>query len=372
MNTMWIEIKKFIKSNFKVTIIGSVILGTIFAVFISFLNRESTDVSENVQNEETEFSVAYFQYYVERPDGVSFTNLNIIKEYFTRDDLLEEMSTELNLSLEQVALEEEEGFNILGDLEFEESDEISEDMLLDIDTLMEINNDFILLNMYRGETSHLYTFTVTSNNESRNLEISEYFYDFVSNDKVPFYQDKNIYLFAEPQLAEDKIRIDDTVEIDTENEEENSLVLNLIASYILAFILVLGFYVLKSLFSNKLIYSFSYLWSENHLFFLFDPMLGNKNELTQFLSYPENREKIIITEQELSNNLENLLSVNNFNLETNLSVYHNVTDVKLDSEVEEIILLVNEGETSRKWYKEQQKLLSIYNHAIVKIVQMNK
>src|SRR5699024_8141196 len=123
-----------------------------------------------------------------------------------------------------------------------------------------------------------------------------------------------------------------TIEIETANEGQNSLVLSLIASYVLAFILVLGFLVVKILFSSKLTYSFSYLWNENHLFLLFDPTKDNKDELTQFLRYPQSKNKIILTEEGLPSDFRKVLSESNFNLESDFSVYNNLVDIKINTE----------------------------------------
>src|SRR5690625_3359851 len=106
MNTTWIEIKKFIYNNIQKIIISSVILGTIFAALIFFLSGSTKDIPDEVVEDEIEYSPAYFQYYVEREDGVSFTNTDIIKEYFTRNAFLVEMSNDLDLPLDNLLLKD--------------------------------------------------------------------------------------------------------------------------------------------------------------------------------------------------------------------------------------------------------------------------
>ena len=136
MNTTWNEIKKFINNNIQKIIISSAILGTLFAGLIFFLSKSSEDIPDEVLEDEIEYSTAYFQYYVEREDGVSFTNTDIIKEYFTRNDFLVEMSNDLDLPLDKLLLEDGDNFIIVGGLEEEELEEENENTTLDLDEIM--------------------------------------------------------------------------------------------------------------------------------------------------------------------------------------------------------------------------------------------
>lgn len=369
MNSIWIEVKKFIKHNFKKIITYSLILGTVLGALLFFLNREPASNLDSQGNKITENSVAHFQYYSEREDGSALTNLSVVREYFSREEIIEDWANEFDIPKENIAIEDELIFSDELALELENSEEIEE--VDDVVAISDEDKDIVNINMYKGDYSHLFTLTVTSQDEQLSLDIAEYYYNLIDNDEVPFYHDKHVYIFTEPKISESLIRVDDTVEI--ELTENNSVgVINIIVGYILSFILVTSIYILGSLFSNKLYYSFSYLWDEKHLFLLFDPEQNNTKELTQFLSYPEAKEKVLLSENKISDNIYNLLSQSlPINVDS-LPVHHNVTDFNMNQGIDEIVILVNEGKTSRKWYKEQQNLLSIYNHALVKIVQINK
>lgn len=366
MNSLWIEVKKFIKNNIKKIIIYTIVLGTILGLILFFMNRRPSDSIDSQGNSNTETSVAYFQYYSEREDGSALTNLSVVREYFSREEIIEDWADEFGVPKENIAIEDEFIFTDEVELALENNQEIDEE-----EVIFEEDQDIVNLNMYKGDYSHLFTLTITSQDEQLSLDIAEYYYELLENNEIPFYHDKNVYIFKEPKISENLIRVDDTVEI--ELTESNSIsVINIIVGYILSFAIVTGIIVIQSLFSKKLSYSFSYLWDEKHLFLLFDPKQNNKNELTQFLSYPDTKEKVILSENEVSETLSKLLSQSLLTNKGPLPVYNNVTDFNMNQGLEEIIILVNEGETSRKWYKEQQNLLSIYNHALVKIVQINK
>lgn len=359
MKSIWIEIRKFIKSNMLRIILTSLMLGTVFAVLLLFLNKDSegNQTGEDTQNKEA--TIAYIQYYSEREDGTPLTNLSVVREYFAREDLVKEWAEELDIPLENISFE---GKLLLND----EKDTINE--TLDEETLENSDEDTVNINMYKAEYSHLFTLTADSPSESKSFEIVKFYFDLLENEEIPFYQDKNVYIFQEPKLMEGLIRVDETMDIEVEAPTSINM-LSIIAAYVLSFILVLGLFILKTLFSNELVYSFSYLWDESHSFLLFSPNDNNFDELQQFLKYPSNK-KVYLMETPLSDNylsyFERIYPVKE------LTVFSSLSEADLNNPIDEIILLVSEGETKRKWYKEQQKLLSIYNESNVKIVQLNK
>lgn len=363
MKSIWIEIRKFIKYNFKKVVLYSLILGTIFAAVLLLLNRNNQGPQTGRDNQDRDTSVSYFQYYSEREDGSALTNLSVVREFFTRESVMKDWSRRLDVPLENIAVE---GELMFVDDELEDTEVVSGEQAESVRTVDP--EDIVNINMYKGDYSHLFTLTVTSQSETKSLEIVEYYFDLIENDEVPFYENKNIYVFQEPQIMENLIRVDDMVEIEIEKPTSVSIV-NIVVGYVLSFIIVVGLFVLKSLFSGKLLYSFSYLWDEKQSFLLYSPKYNNVDELQQFIKYPDNN-KVYLTEDHLSDTQYKDLS--GINILSESMIYQNLTEVNLNDPIDEIILLVVEGETSRKWYREQQRLLSIYNESQIKIVQLNK
>lgn len=371
MNTTWIEIKKFIRYNSKRIFLGTLILGTLIFIFMFFLNRDTLNTEEE-SVDEIEYSIAFFQYYVERPDGVSFTNQDILRNYFTRNEILNDTAEALDVPLEKLVLQKRDEFYILGNIEDDDSDIAENTNFFSFDELINMGEEYIILNITKEEYSHLFTFTVSSIHSELNLKTAEYYYEYIENDLIPFYQDKKVYIFETPQFKDEKYVVDESVEVNVESLGAELTVTDIIVSYLFSFILIVGIYIIKSLFSKTLIYSFSYLWEENHSFLLIDSYKKDKEKLMQFLSYPLDKRKIYLSEKKLSEINKSSILSNDRSINKEIIMNSTLANVNLQDKSNEIVIIVVEGETSRRWYKEQQNLLSIFNTLNVKIVQINK
>lgn len=364
MNSMKIEIKKFFRNNIKKLIILTLLIGTILAIVTFFIDSDLTEQEDtDVTQEKIEPTIAYFQFYVEKEDGNPLNSLAIIQEYFSREVVMQEMSAQTSTPLENI---------LLGDEQYLEQKDIND--LNNTDTTeneISNKNDFIAIEMYKGQYSNLFTLTVKSKDSEKNMEITEYYYDLVANDEVSIFNDKNVYIFSEPKINDSLLVIDETVEIDA-NIEESTSIINILGAYLLAFIMVLSFLVLKTLFSQKLTYSFSYLWNETDLFLVHDSSAENHDEVKQFINIPQSNKKVILSENEISKNVMDILQIDfTENISNQKEVYHSVTEIKLDDLFEDIIIVIHAGETTRDWYRHQQQLLSISNVNSVKIIQLN-
>lgn len=365
MNILWIEIKKLIKRNIKKIIISTLVLGSIFAVGIYFLNRPTVDENDQPVSSQGK-NIAYFQYYVERQEGSAFTNIEILKEYFTNEDLLLDLTNELDIPLANLFFGDERESLVQEDSTAVEEDEEAE--------LIAANEEYFVLDIFKADPSHLYTFSVTSENNQKSLELAQYYYNLVNEDVVPFYQDKNVYILTEPKISEDQVKIDDSIEI--EIISDNPIILpSIVMGYILSLILITGFMFIKTIFSKEITYAFSYLWHENHMFLVYDPNTNNMDEVEQFISKPLAHSKVIVSENELSTDIKEILSVSQIK-ENDVSlsdvVYQSVLEINQGSQLDEIIILVEEDRTSRKWFRKQQRLLEVYNDSFIKILQVNK
>lgn len=352
MRLLQIEIMKFIHDKWKKIIAYTILVGTILLAVNIFGNLMSDPEGEELVNiegisEEINFaeSIAYFQYYVERPDGVSFTNTPLINFYFTHEDVLIEMSQTTGVPLDGVVYTENY-----------ESVDITE-----TDIFNTVEEPIINIDIIKGDHSHVYTFIAKTDDSENNLKIAQYYYNMINNDEVPFYQDKYVYTFSEPEVR-NNFNGDLDILVGSQQNSVTQVIIQGIAWYALSIIIITGILVLKTLFTEKLTYSFSYMWDEKDLFTIKDSKLDNEEELLQFIAYPENEEKIILNQQTEIPFNENL-----FNFKTISSI----ADLPLDRHIDEIILIVNEGITTRKWYRKQKSLLSIHKDTIVKIVQIN-
>lgn len=345
MKIIGTEILKFLKNNAIKALIGAVI-GAVAVVGFAFMNKDNT--IENLQDMETgEFSTnarpAQFRYYVEDNKEHPFGNNLLIEEHFLIPELLEKVSAETNTNLSELIEKTENHATVNYDPTGETK----------------------ILSVVRDKSTHINTFTINVGDETDNLRIADYYFEYLKDGNVPFLEEKNLFIFQEPLILElDEELLSESTTMN--GNSVNAIVLG-VAGALFGAIATLVVMLFLSLFSKKLRYSFSYFIPENTYFMLMNNKVEEKEQFDLLLKAPTSANKIAIVESSTSKGLFN----SNITDTDNLSVVHNILEVENLDRVDRIILLIEEGQTTRKWYNTQRVLGEKHNVPFY-VVQVNK
>ncbi|WP_080146736.1 hypothetical protein [Marinilactibacillus piezotolerans] len=348
MRNIRIEIMRFLKQNIKTILLGALLLGIIFSLGSILLDRGNpeSEIENDSELIEGDGRPAFFNFYVENPDGSIYTNTSIIEQYLLMDETLEDVSQATNTNLYELFQKELE-------IEYQRTPE-----------------DRGVLGVTMNPYSYRISLVANTGNEQDNLNIVQYFYEQMQNQEIDFLTTKDVYYFEEPAIQE----LDENIELD-ENSASDAASLNIVdilirfvIGSVLGVLLVTGITVLMSLFSKKLKYSFTYSWDEKDVFFLNDPKLNNNDELVQFINFPKGNNKLVVSNEPLESRIKSSLSTQNEEGQT--LVTSSVTEAHSLEEISEIILIVNSNKTDRKWYKKQRRSLEMIPLP-TKVVQIN-
>lgn len=336
MNYHWIELLKFIKNNILKIIASTVVFTVLFVLFINFTKQtvQDSDNSTGSDNELVDYIISTnpsnFFFYIEYQDGKSFENNFLIEQYILKNDILSEVSSNVNFELLDFIEETENLVNI----SYKES------------------NESKAITVTRNETTHLMEFSVNVGNESKNSAIAEYYFEFIKNGNIPFLTDKNLYVLKEPAIQEIETTFDPLLTSKDLLKEESKSTDFLIAISLGAMISTL-FFIMITFFSKKLIYSFSYNIDEDNTFILIDKKINN-DRLERMIRSIKDINKAVVYE-----NSRTLSETSDANIskiiDGNSKRYNNIINA-VNSKANIIIIVVEENKTSREWYSSQIKL----------------
>src|SRR5699024_11165726 len=228
-----------------------------------------------------------------------------------------------------------------------------------------------IIGVSRHDTTDLIEFYTNVGNEEKNLAIVQYFYEYIIDEKIPFLNNKNIYVFKEPALKEVDRDYDVLSEEQLKGTEPNIVVDAIVGLGLGFFISVLTLWMV-SLFSKKLTYSISYFLEEDDMFLLVDDTLSNEEELQKILALPKNERKYILREN-LSGDLDAKVEriIDTLNKEKAVEEVDSIIEIPDVVNATRLIYFIEEGKTTRDWFKKQRKLEEHYNIPTF-VVQINK
>ena len=145
-----------------------------------------------------------------------------------------------------------------------------------------------------------------------------------------------------------------------------NLILPGMISVIIGFILGVALVFIWTLFNKKIQYSFVYGWSIEDLYLRYEDT-DNTKQITYDVLQSEFDHLAIITEQNLPENLS--LEIRNTKSK-NVNLYNEISEISLNSKVEEFVLVINRNQTTKAWYHRQRKHLKAYRQKAVKIVEI--
>lgn len=357
MNIYWKDLKLFLKNNFKKIIVRSIVFFVLFTGMMYFLKVITAKSNEEMHEEEEILSVfeddsrpAYFKFYIKKPDGNTYTNGATIDSIFNLEKAYEYVLEETGIDLKEIKIE----------LQPKDIDEEFKPVQVDIDS-----------------SSNIFTTIIDTGNNQDNMKVATSYYNYLFDDKIEILNNNSLYSIEEPEL----IRVYEEGDIEGNSVQEISSREVLVDAFIglaLGFIISVITLIIKELFSEKLNYTFSYNTGNPDNIMLYESREEQIEVLLQFIGSPFLKEKIIISEKKLNNNIRNLLELNGeITLGERkdqvmlLREYKSVSEVDLSNNIGEIFIIVSLTNTSRSWYNQQMELSNLRKTPI-KIIQIRE
>jgi len=373
MKTNFLEIKRFLKDNKLTILIGGIIIAVLIVVGAQFIGGSSeegssgensqgqTEQAEEATENTNDTRAVQFDLYIEDEDASWFKNNNLLNLYFTLDRVVEDIESATGVNLANIDENREE---------------------------RGLAEDSYLIHVYQDESNGVMTFTVNTGNESDNMEVANHIYGYFENNTIEFLESRRIFPVTGPQLegknseeqSSQESQLAQTEE-STSQSSSNPVLQNIqngILGLIVGLTVMIGLLFVQSLFSKKLKYSFAYNIDDGENHIIYNPSVGNEDNVSQLVAIPFSKQKLILAEQSLNDDDRTLLAGNervSFDRDTDKETYllekNNLSDVDIKRDFTEIIILVSPYKTSRKWYNNQRKLMELYD-VPTKTVQLNK
>ena len=328
------ELKRFVKNSYKMILGVSAGIAILYIIFQLVFASAFPNNSETEQVISPEYAPSSFKILIEEQDGTVFTNSTLIKEYFFLQRNLAELEEETQINLSELIE------NSIAEGAIQSPDE--------------------LITFVRYANSSLFELVVSSSDEEKNLEIAEYYYDLFFQGSIPFLENKEIFEFTAPKLIEEEEVI--LEEITTTTSQIKTSIKNGVIGFILGVFLVTLALLVKALFSRKISYAFAYDWDQESLHQLSVPAQKNENEIIHFIAHPVVGTKLILHDQPLP------VYLASYSSQTNFETANSITEVNPQNLYSEIIIFIDSGKTTRKWYQTQRQSLKNYRTQI-KLIQ---
>lgn len=224
----------------------------------------------------------------------------------------------------------------------------------------ELLNKFIHVDY--DSTAPVFTIFFMSGEEEYNRVLAETYYEILEEEDISLLTERTLYFFDEPQLIVSEG--EEATQLDIIEEPEvgtaTLVILYSIGGVVFGVIFGILLAIVQATFGKRVesIYNFS-IAQEDKFMNLTQSSQQKKNTdlLRHSIYYPEKIDRIILCED------ENTLSEDKFD-----GYYSEFSDVELNKEFEEAVILVKVGYTTKAWYQRQTSLIKGNNKKIKVIV----
>lgn len=363
------DVLSFIKDNLKIIISTMIVCILIYGLGLGYSlytnskveelgdissgiesNSESSSVLSSEKVEELKMDSVSFEFYVETPEAIQFTNYNLMKQLL--------ISPAISKTIEEVA-----GTKISPSPNF-------------------------AVHVSLDHSTYILTLSVGTGDYEENMAIATAYYKSMEEGTIPFFSNnKSVYLVTEPMRISDEVLAENSESTLAENNETSLTTMILlglavlIASFILGVLIALVYSMTKKEISD----SFSYVRNENDVMLNFHQS-NNRDQkekiskIAHAVLHPERRVKVVLTESILDDKIVNeLKEIISFNTKLPINNelagdaviinVNDITELNPKIKVDEFILICEINKTTKNWYHEQRLQLENYN-AIVKVIQV--
>ena len=261
----------------------------------------------------------YFRVYIEREDERTFKNKKLLKEILLNDETIKAV---------------------------EERVDIPEEDYLEDFIHVEIDDD-----------SDIYTIVLATGQYEFNKELSEAYYDVLTNEDVGVLTNKTLYFFDEP-MEEEKTDDADDMEIKKENTgpSTSNIIVIFVVSLFFSFLFGILVAVIYSLISKRISIIYNFRLNKNDKFINLTRVSDSSNfteMLLMSIDISDSKHQNILYESEtITDDLLDTINLSTEKVEKHEELVN--TDYK---NLNEVIIVVNIEKTTKYWYEKQHALI---------------
>ncbi|MDK7050455.1 hypothetical protein ACWOE5_06860 [Aerococcus sanguinicola] len=344
------ELWRFCKENLLKIILGAAVLtALLFGLRVLLTDHPEESLSsaadQTVQADEATLEAskeglktaysqepAEFQFSALVEDGNVFSNSFLIDEYLARPDMVKKAEEKSGVKFAD-SLQAEQNLGLYKNGDFRGG----------LAAVRDTSSGVITLRVLLGKTPE------------ENKKIAQAYYDILQ-EPLPFTRDLNLIMLGRPEIGE-RLDLSQYEMVATPNTiasivGSNSLPLwlLLVAAYIVALLIVAFLLFIWRLFDGKIRYAFEYVWAfeDEHL------LAKNMDEGVQhFINQPYGKDRLLLAEEGgLNAPLASQQTLEGFS-----------------GQMDEIVILLQAGQSHKKWYQAQYRLAKLY-HVPIKIVHL--
>ena len=212
------------------------------------------------------------------------------------------------------------------------------------------------------DTDDLVNFKIGMTPGAEQLGYIESAYNWTGGLNFPrmFAQRKNFYIT-------DPVAFTPSPSIKQDNGlSAQNLILPASISVVIGLILGIAFSFVWAIFNKRIQYSFTYGWSADDLYLKYDDYDGPK-QITYDMLQSNFQHLAIISETELP---EEIIQSIQRSKGKEVQFYNEISDIGLDQNNEEFVLVIQRNQTTKDWYQRQRKHLKAYRQKSIKIVEI--
>lgn len=350
--TILSEFWRFIKDNIIKILVGAVIVAALTIEARIYLNQKVQDVkfqaTEEITQQDIDDSYNYLsEVYAQEPaefqfvvindiDGSLHSNSFIIDEYLTTDEIVNEVERETNVEIsDTLDAEKKLGF------------EKTTDFRGAVAAIRDTSTNKMILRVMVGKTAE------------ENEKVAKAYQEIISNEDLPFFEYQTVMMLSDIVMGEN-LPVEYQTMVPTEatlagEQLFNSafdLVILGVAGFIMGMFLSTGVLFVIHLTKRSIRYAFDYGWDVEDYHERFAHTTEGVAEANRFISFSGKSQHMVIAEHAIDD-----LTIDANNLEGTFAPGS------------EVIIVIQSGETSKKWYKQQYGLAKLYNLP-VKIIHL--
>jgi len=331
LKTFFKELWDLIKNEKKLILIVTIIVILLVGVLQFFLILDTSSSQNTEQGENS----AVAELFIEQEDLGLFTNSYLVEILLQQPELVSSVEDETGVGIQSVI------------------DEYGEE-----NTPIYTTEDPV--NVERNTSSNVFTLTVQLGSEDENLAVAEAYYNWLEQANTPFFSDKTVYTVSEPEITETQTlaQTEDSVSI-------QNILVQLFVGLIGGVVIGIIFAFIKAILDSKIRYSFTYGWHPNDIYLKNEKDVPAKT-IAQDVLRSEHNNISLISESPVSNELKEQLE--QFN-DKNVSIFSSVSNLPLDMQPREFVLMIQRNQTNKNWYQKQRRELKLYPTSMIKIVE---
>ncbi|MGF3067095.1 hypothetical protein ACQV2X_05800 [Facklamia sp. P12945] len=350
--TVFHELYRFIKNNFRRIMFGSVIISLLVVggryVVNRLINSDKIE-SYNYLAHAYQQDPASFQVIVTMEDGSLFSTAAVFDDYFATPTIIKQIEAETGIEF---------GKWLQAEKKLE---------------MYKTNTFRGGLAGIRDAASNVITLRfLVGNNAEENLKIAEAYAELLEKQKLPFLGKNTVSIIRSPEIGE-MIPIDLIEEVPSREtltpfqtkEAKGSIIYGLLGLFLGA-ILSIAWSMIAHYRRHKIGYAFDYTWGINDLHFIYNRQ-DNREVLEKLIRTPSDSQRVILRQQKHQEvNVQELISPegNTYGVQAT-----NLASLDANFSPNEIVIVLDANITDKKWYNDQRQLAELYQ-ARIKIIQI--